>query len=57
MGMKVPYKKNVLNAQIDYKKLIEMQANTECQNNRIEKKKVMQKTRSTKITPNARRGV
>lgn len=57
MGMKVPYKKNVLNAQIDYKKLIEMQANTECQNNRIEKKKVMQKNRSTKITPNARRGV
>ena len=57
--MRVPYRKSDFGAQIDYKKLIEEQANTEYkikyskQNNN----KVMQKTRSNKRMPNARRGV
>lgn len=57
MGMKVPYKKNVLNAQIDYEKLIYMQANTECQYNDKKRIKAKRKTRSNKRIPNARRGV
>lgn len=56
--MKVPYKKSVFGAQIDYKKLIENQANTECNSkNLVSNNKVMKKTRSNKRMPNARRGV
>lgn len=57
--MKVPYKKSIFGAQIDYKKLIENQANTECytKNQLPNNNKVMKKTRSNKSMPNARRGV
>ena len=57
--MKVPYKKSVFGAQIDYKKLIENQANTESnsKNQFSNNNKVMKKTRSNKRMPNARRGV
>lgn len=57
--MKVPYKKSVFEAQIDYKRLIENQANTECnsKNQFSNNNKVMKKTRSNKRMPNARRGV
>lgn len=57
--MKVPYKKSVFGAQIDYKKLIENQANTECNTKSqvLNNNKVMKKTRSNKRMPNARRGV
>ena len=57
--MKVPYKKSVFEAQIDYKRLIENQANTECnsKNQFSNNNKVLKKTRSNKRMPNARRGV
>ena len=57
--MKVPYKKSVFGAQIDYKKLIENQANTECNTKSkvLNNNKVMKKTRSNKRIPNTRRGV
>ena len=57
--MKVPYKKSVFGAQIDYKKLIESQANTENNTKNLvpNNNKVMKKTRSNKRMPNARRGV
>ena len=56
--MKVPYKKSVFGAQIDYKQLIENQANTVCNSKSVpSNNKVMKKTRSNKSMPNARRGV
>lgn len=57
--MIVPYKKSVFGAQIDYKKLIESQANTENNTKNLvpNNNKVMKKTRSNKRMPNARRGV
>ena len=57
--MKVPYKKSVFGAQIDYKKLIENQANTECNTKSkvLNNNKVMKKTRSNKRIPNTIRGV